>query len=363
MLGAGLPSINPVLGAGLPSVNPVLGEGLPSVNPVLGAALPSINPVLGAGLPSINPVLGAGLPSVNPVLGAGLFPVSPGFPASNFGSNAKGRMGKIKLFPTTEYTSKQASDPVVPLVPCTGIFLGPSKSGKTVALISLILEQYRGVFERIYIFSPSVNIDDGWTPVKKYIEEDLGVNTEREQTYWDEWDEAALRRIIQQQRKITEASKKLEMKKLYQVLVVIDDFADTPQLHKPHGALDTLFIRGRHTQVSTWVSSQKLRLISAAVRVNMQFLCCWRLRNQHELGAVVEELSALLPKEQLYRLYEQATREPYSFLFVYYLKPKNEMFHIRFEERFALEKDADGSGTQLPGPEAVRQLHADQREV
>ena len=167
-------------------------------------------------------------------------------------------MGKIKLFPTTEYSSKQASDPVVPLVPCTGIFLGPSKSGKTVALISLILEQYRGVFERIYVFSPSVNIDDGWIPVKKYIEGDLGVNTE--------------------------PSKKLEMRKLYQVLVVIDDFADTPQLHKPHGALDTLFIR----------------LISAAVRVNMQFLCCWRLRNQHELDAVIEELSALLPKEQLH---------------------------------------------------------------
>ena len=80
------------------------------------------------------------------------------------------------------------------------------------------------------------------------------MNTEREQAYWDEWDESALRRVIQQQRKITEASKKLEMKKLYQVLVVIDDFADTPQLHKPHGALDTLFIRGRRTQISTWVS-------------------------------------------------------------------------------------------------------------
>ena len=105
-------------------------------------------------------------------------------------------MGKIKLFPTPEYSSKQPSDPVVPLVPCTGIFLGPSKSGKTVTLISLILEQHRGVFERIYIFSPSIDIDDGWIPVKKYIEQDLGVNTEREQAYWDEWDEAALRRII-----------------------------------------------------------------------------------------------------------------------------------------------------------------------
>ena len=191
-------------------------------------------------------------------------------------------MGKIKLFPTAEYSSKQPSDPVVPLVPCTGIFLGPSKSGKTVALISMILEQYRGVFEKIYIFSPSINIDDSWVPVKKYIEEDLGVNTEREQAYYDEWDEAALRGIIQRQRKITETSKKLEMKKLYQVLIILDDYADSPQLHKAHGALDTLFIRGRHMQISTWVSSQKLRLISAAVRVNMQFLCCWRLRNQHE---------------------------------------------------------------------------------
>ena len=138
-------------------------------------------------------------------------------------------MGKIKLFPVPEYTSKQSSDPVV--VPCTGIFLAPSKSGKTVTLISLILEQYRGVFERIYIFSPSINIDDGWIPVKKYIEQDLGVNTEREQAYWDEWDEPALRRIIQQQRKITEASKKLEMKKLCQVLIICDDMADMPQLH------------------------------------------------------------------------------------------------------------------------------------
>ena len=206
-------------------------------------------------------------------------------------------MGKIKLFPTAEYSSKQPSDPVVPLVPCISSS-APASPAK---------EQYRGVFEKIYIFSPSIGIDDGWIPVKKYIEEDLGVNTEQEQAYYDEWDEAALRGIIQRQRKITETSKKLEMKKLYQVLIICDDFADSPQLHKPHGALDTLFMRGRHLQISTWVSSQKLRLISAAVRVNMQFLCCWRLRNQHELEAVIEELSALLPKDKLHRIYEQGT--------------------------------------------------------
>ena len=60
--------------------------------------------------------------------------------------------------------------------------------------------------------------------------------------------------------------------------------------------------------------------------------------------------SALLPKEQqLYRLYKQATREPYSFLFVYYLKPRNEMFYKRFEERFALEKTPMGAALSFLG--------------
>ena len=124
------------------------------------------------------------------------------------------------------------------------------------------------------------------------------------------------------------------MKKLYQVLIICDDFA--PQTsRRPGYALH---------QGSA----------PANQHLNQQFLCCWRLRNQHELDAVIEELSALLPKDKLHRIYEQATREPYSFLFVYYLKPKNQMFHMRFEERFALEREADGSGAQLPGPEAVR---------
>ena len=84
-------------------------------------------------------------------------------------------MGPVKLFPNTDYTSKQSRDGVAPQVPCTGIFLGRSKSGKTVALISAILEQYRtadgsSVFERIFIFSPSIEIDDGWKPVKQFIE-------------------------------------------------------------------------------------------------------------------------------------------------------------------------------------------------
>ena len=264
-------------------------------------------------------------------------------------------MGPVKLFATPQYASKQPRDGVVPQVPCTGIFLGPSKSGKTVAIISAILEQYRtadgsSVFERVFCFSPSIHLDDGWKPVKEFIENEMGVNTEREQVYFDKWDEGALRTIIEQQKKITRTSKQLGLKKLYQVLVVIDDFADQPELHRRtgDGALDTLFIRGRHMQISTWVSSQKLRLISAAVRVNMQFICIWRLRNQLELEAVLEELSALLPKQELLTMYQEATREPYSFWFIYYLRDKANMFYKRWEERFVVDGAAEPAEPQQP---------------
>jgi type IV secretory pathway VirB4 component len=39
------------------------------------------------------------------------------------------------------------------------ILLAPSGSGKTVLLSNLILNIYRGCFERIYIFSPSIDLD------------------------------------------------------------------------------------------------------------------------------------------------------------------------------------------------------------
>ena len=247
-------------------------------------------------------------------------------------------MGKVKLFPSPEKTSKQPKDPVVPKLPMTGILLGPSKSGKTVALISMILEQYRGCFERIYLFSPSINVDDGWRPVKKYIEETMKVPVDREQTYFEEWDEPALRQIIRQQRKITETSKQMKLRSLYQILIVIDDFADNPHLHKRSGdsALDTLFVRGRHFHISTLVSTQKLRLVSNAVRVNSQFFCIWRLRNQLNKDSLLEELTALVPKTRLEAMYEAAVAEPYSFLYIYLLNPLEKMFHIRFERVFQL---------------------------
>ena len=91
-------------------------------------------------------------------------------------------MGKVKLFPTPEFQVQQPHNPMVPKLPANGVLVGPSRTGKTVLLVSMILE-YRGCFPRIYIMSPSVDIDLAWDPVKDYIREELGIDTDREQAW------------------------------------------------------------------------------------------------------------------------------------------------------------------------------------
>ena len=117
--------------------------------------------------------------------------------------------------------------------------------------------------------------------------------------------------------------------------MIIDDFADRSDImHNAGSVLTSLFTRGRHFGCSTWLSSQKLTAISLVARVNFQFLCVCRLRNQKEIEAVMEELSALYPKRILHDMYDLAVSDQ-DFSWWYVLltaKSKDDMFHIRFEK-------------------------------
>ena len=159
--------------------------------------------------------------------------------------------------------------------------------------------------------------------------------------FFTNWDTAALADIVETQKRVTEHSKKAKMKKLYVILIVCDDFADDPKvMHSSGGAstggsmLNTLFIRGRHMMISTLVSSQKLRLISPTIRVNVQFMLVWRLRNRMELQSLIEEISAVYPVKTLEEMYQMATDDPYSFWYILFTaKKKEDMFFLRFEQK------------------------------
>ena len=115
-------------------------------------------------------------------------------------------------------------------LPTRALLVGPSGSRKGILPSNMILDVYRDLFSRIYIFSPSISVDHMWEPVKEYIHKHMKVqHSDEEPIYFSEQDFAALENIINTQHKITKYMKSQGHTKLYQILIVIDDFADDEQ--------------------------------------------------------------------------------------------------------------------------------------
>ena len=105
----------------------------------------------------------------------------------------------IKPIDVKEYTSKQSKYDVVGKLPLRDIVLGPSGAGKGVLLSNMILDIYKGCFDRIFIFSPSIDVDKTWIPVKEYIEKSQKVDLKKEKLFFDSYDAEALENIVSTQ--------------------------------------------------------------------------------------------------------------------------------------------------------------------
>merc|ERR1711903_322169 len=126
---------------------------------------------------------------------------------------------------------------------------------------------YDKCFERIYIFSPSINVDTTWKPVKDNIK---GTETDLP-FYYDHYDEESLAEIIRSHAQVVEYQKsKKDTKQIFQILLVVDDFADDPAFSRNNKLLHSLFTRGRHSGISTIVSTQKFTAIHPIIRVRVR---------------------------------------------------------------------------------------------
>ena len=173
----------------------------------------------------------------------------------------------IKPSMVKQFESKQSKYDVVGQLPIRSIILGPSGSGKGILLQNMILDIYRGCFERVYIFSPSVDIDQTWKPVKKYLQDEMHIDLEKEKCLFTDYNPEELEQIIYQQHKVAEYQKKLKGNaKVYQILIIVDDFADDPSFSRNSKLLHSLFTRGRHSFISTIVSTQAFKAVSPIIR-------------------------------------------------------------------------------------------------
>jgi len=223
-----------------------------------------------------------------------------------------------------------------PDLPTSFILAAPTASGKSQIILNLFLRYYKDQFMRIWFFSPSIKLDPQYAPLRKYLEKMS--DQDREPLMFEDLDQQALGRILDDQRAICEECRKRKQP-IPQVAVCLDDLADRGDiLQKRQGAssggswLVSLATRGRHFGVTWIVSSQVLNLVGTVIRKNVRCMCVWRLRNHKEVETLCEELSGVYDKNTLMDMYREATAEPYSFLFVRLdAKTRETMFYLRFE--------------------------------
>ena len=103
--------------------------------------------------------------------------------------------------------------------------------------------------------------------------------------------------------------------------------------------MHNIYTRGRHNSISCITSSQKFNALAPIIRVNATELFLYRLRNYKDIEMYLEEVSALAPKPVLLEIYNLATHDPYSFLYVNLrAESRQQMFYIRFDKRIELEE-------------------------
>ena len=107
------------------------------------------------------------------------------------------------------------------------------------------------------------------------------------------------------------------------ILIILDDVSDIPAKARNNKWLNSLFCRGRHSGISTFVSLQTSWTVPPIIRVHISHLVYFKVRNFKEIEILQDELSAILRHDNLhesktliYKIYETATDEPH-FLFVW----------------------------------------------
>ena len=211
----------------------------------------------------------------------------------------------LKPIEFKEHTCKQGNyGDIVPKLPMRSMLVGPPGSGKTVLLTNMILDIYKGCFSRISIWSPSIEVDNTWKPVKNHIRD--SIKPSDGETCFDSYDPAELEQVTNTQKKVLDYQKEQQHKYLYQILIVIDDFADDTDFTRKSQLLHQLYIGGRHYMTSTITSTQVYKQISPIVRKCMTHFFIYRLRNYGDLESIVEELSAVYYKKTLLNIYHEA---------------------------------------------------------
>ena len=178
----------------------------------------------------------------------------------------------------------------------------------------------------------------------------IGQDQEKDPTFQDDLSPAFIEKIMMKNKEVNQHQKDEGRSQRFSTLVVIDDFAHRQDvLHKNGSIIDRPYMTGRHFGISTIVSSQKIKALSSAIRMNPNGIFLFRLRaNSDLIDGFLKEFGALFPEKggekTLLEIYKRATAKDHGFLYINLnARDKNQMFFNGLDFRFTFGDDEENS--------------------
>lgn len=198
-------------------------------------------------------------------------------------------------------------------LPFRMIIAGNSGSGKTQTLLNLLYNM-PDTFEKIFIVTK--NKDE---PLYNYLEDKLG------------------KEGLTIKEGITELPDLDALDKEQNNLIVLDDLVNEPS--KQQRPVCDYFIRARKKNCSIIYISQSFYAVPKLIRDNISYLIIKQVSSMKNLTMICRECSLGIEKQQLKKIYDDATQSKQDFLLIDLEGDKDERFRKNLDEIYCLEEE------------------------
>jgi hypothetical protein len=287
---------------------------------------------------------------------------------------AQFKVPEIKAIPVPEANKHPLPrySPILPYHEFTWGVISPKGAGKTTFIINM-LELYKGYFNEIIIFSPTLLNDDKWDYAKKLelreenkplmkflasLEGDAGENemfpglkqdakTKKkkfdpkipDKNFISVYTPSKLEEILDEQDGMIKFLKSHKQPKYLanRVCMMFDDLVGSELFD---GGQKNTFSRfntiHRHLSISCFMISQQFKAIPAVVRNQWTCLNMFRIGNEKELIKIYEEFPMGLKYNEWVAVYQFCTEGKHDFMYIDFQKPRGEQIMKNFDT-FILE--------------------------
>ena len=175
--------------------------------------------------------------------------------------------------------------------PFRSLVVAPSGSGKSNFLTNLITLfcKGKGTFDNIYIFCKCKH-----EPLYEYLSDKS-------------------KGLIEVHEELDKLPPLNDLNACKQTLIIFDDFVSDV---KQHPKIAEMYIRGRKKSASIMFLSQSYYGTPKIIRQNINYCVILKLGGMRDVSALLREVSIGLTKEQLMRMYEEATKNKFDCLVI-----------------------------------------------